>query len=177
MVFAIPLVIVLSLLLLYQRHTLVQKDLAGIREEQALKERMLKKYITLIAEKPELEKKAAAVRELRKTNDSRLTDGQTISIASASLQDTVRSVISGRSGSILSERTGKAEDLDSFKVITVTVDSVLPDARSLADALYAIETRTPYLVVKELDVRVRNLKTPKDLSVKFDVSGLTGTKQ
>ena len=142
-----------------------------------MKERMLQKYIEFIAEKPALEKRIAALRELRKTSGSRLTDGQTMSIVSASLQDTVRSIILGRSGSILSERAGKADDLGSFKVITVTVDSVLPDARGLADALYAIETRTPYLAVKELDERVRNARTPKELSVRFDVSTLTGTKQ
>ncbi len=177
MVISIPLLIVISLLLLYQRYTLVQKDLAESREDQALKVRVLKKSMALIAEKPYLEKKAATLRELRKASDSRLTDGQTISIVSAGLQDTVRSVIAGRGGSILSERSGKAEAFESFKVITVTVDSVMPDVRSLSDALYAIETRTPYLIVKELDVRVRNVRAPMDLSVRFDVSGLTGTNQ
>jgi hypothetical protein len=75
------------------------------------------------------------------------------------------------------ERAGKADDFVSFKTITVTVDTLLPDARGLADVLYAIETHTPYLLVKDLDVRVRNFKVPKELSVKFDVSGLTSTKQ
>ena len=71
----------------------------------------------------------------------------------------------------------KAEDFGNFKTITVTVDTVLPDARGLADVLYSLETHTPYLLVKDVDVRVRNFKVPKELSVKFDVSGLTSTRQ
>jgi len=55
---------------------------------------------------------------------------------------------------------------------------VLPATTALSDILYAIETRTPYLIVKELDTRVRNpfAKGPKDLMVKMDISALTGVK-
>jgi hypothetical protein len=56
----------------------------------------------------------------------------------------------------------------------VTVDAVLPDTRALADTLYAIETQTPYLAVRELDARIRNFREPRDLTVKLKVSGLTG---
>ncbi len=49
----------------------------------------------------------------------------------------------------------KPEDLGGFKLITISIDSVLPDTRVLSEVLYAIETRTPYFVVKEVDVRVK----------------------
>jgi hypothetical protein len=53
------------------------------------------------------------------------------------------------------------------------MDAVLPDIRALGDTLYAIESQTPYLAVRELEVRIRNPKEPRDLSVKLKVSGLT----
>jgi hypothetical protein len=53
---------------------------------------------------------------------------------------------------------------------------VLPDTRALEDILFSIESRTPYLVVKELDTRVRNFRDPRDLLIKLDVSALTGGK-
>ena len=70
----------------------------------------------------------------------------------------------------------KPETLGKFTLITVSMDITLPDVRALADILYAIETRTPYLVVKELDVRVSNFKEPKALAAKLDVSALTSRR-
>jgi hypothetical protein len=59
-------------------------------------------------------------------------------------------------------------------MVTVTIDAILPDTRALGNTLLAIETQTPYLVVRELDVRIRNFRDPKDLTIKLKVSGLTG---
>ena len=64
----------------------------------------------------------------------------------------------------------------SSRSITVSIDAVLPDTAALSEILYSIETRTPYLIVKELDTRVRNPREPKDLMVKMDISALTGGK-
>ena len=61
-------------------------------------------------------------------------------------------------------------------MITASVDTVLPDPRALRDILYSIETRTPYLTVKELDVRIRNYRDPRELVVKLDVSALTSAR-
>jgi hypothetical protein len=174
---SIPLSIILVGLLAYQYGYLrIQSELATIREEHAIKIKTLGKYINLISEKPSLEKELAALKETRKADNSKLVEDQTPSLAAAQLQDIVKSTITGRSGTISSERVGKPEDLGKFKVINVSVDAVVPDVRILSEILYSIETRTPYLVVKELDVRVRNYRDPRELMVKLDVSALTGGK-
>ena len=176
LLFAIPVIIVLACLLAFQRYAAVRKDLAAVKEEEALKEKTLKKYVALIAERPELEKKAAGLKEQRKAHDTNLVEGQTLAIVAASLQDTIRTIVTSHGGTISSERAGKTEDRESFKVINVTIDTVLPDARALADVLYAIETRTPYLIVRDLDVRIRNMRAPKELSVKLDIAALSATR-
>ena len=56
------------------------------------------------------------------------------------------------------------------------MDIVLPDTRALSDVIYGIETRTPFIVIKELDSRVRNFKEPRELMVKIRVAALTGGK-
>ncbi len=94
-------------------------------------------------------------------------------LAAATLQSTVKEVITSRGGSIASERVEKPEKSGNFQMITVTIDAILPDTRALGDTLLAIETQTPYLVVRELDTRIRNFRDPKDLTVKLKVSGLT----
>jgi hypothetical protein len=114
-----------------------------------------------------------SLKERRKIDDSKLIEGQTLSLSAATLQENVKTIITGKGGTISSERVDKPEDLGSFKLVTISIDSVLPDTRVLSDVLYAIETRTPYFVVKEIDARVRNFREPRELMVKLKVSALT----
>ncbi|MEJ2697489.1 MAG: hypothetical protein P8013_12680 [Candidatus Sulfobium sp.] len=67
----------------------VRSDLASLREEQSVKEKLLGKYVALISEKPDLEKEIKVLTEERKADDSKLIEGQTPSLAAASLQDIV----------------------------------------------------------------------------------------
>lgn len=175
LIISIPLIVILTGLLVYQYGYLkIQTEVASIKEEQAIKTRTLEKYIGLISEKPDLEKKLATLKETRKAEDTKLIEGQTPSLAAAQLQEVVKSTITGRGGTISSERVGRPEDLGKFKVINISVDAIIPDSRALSEILYSIETRTPYLVVKELDGRVRNYRDPRELMVKLDVIAMTG---
>ncbi|NWF51616.1 MAG: hypothetical protein HXY47_00850 [Nitrospirae bacterium] len=176
-IFSVPLMIILAGFLIYQYGYLrIQSEIASIKEEQEIKTRTLEKYINLISEKPQLEKRFSALRDARKADDSKLIEGQTPSLAAAQLQEIVKSSITGRGGTISSERVGKQEDLGKFKVISVSVDSVIHDSRALSEIIYSIETRTPYLVIKELDTRIKNYRDPRDLMVKLDVEALTAGK-
>jgi Type II secretion system (T2SS), protein M subtype b len=154
----------------------VRSELTSLKDEQAVKGKLLEKYVALISEKPELEKKIASLKEERKADDSKLIEGQTPSLAAAALQDIVKGIVTARGGTISSERVGKQDDLGHFRVINVSVDTVLPDVRVLGDILYSLETRTPYLVIKEMDTRIRNYNDPRELMVKLDVSAITSAK-
>lgn len=174
---SIPLMVCLLGLIVYQYVYLgVQGDIASVQESEAIKTKTLEKYITLISERPQLEKKVESLKEERKAEESNLVEGQTLSLAAAALQDTVKDIVMRSGGTISSQRVAKPEDLDKFKVITVSVDTVLPDSRALRDILYAIETMTPYLIVKDIDIRVRNYRDPREQVVKLDVSALTGSR-
>lgn len=176
-IIAIPFIVVLAGLFLYQYGYLrIQSELASLKEMQALKAKTLGKYVALISEKPALEKKLVVLKEMRKAENSNIVEGQTPSIAAASLQNSIVSIITGKGGTISSERVGKPEDLGSFTMINVSIDAVVPDSRALSDILYSLETRTPYLVLKEVDGRVRNLREPRELMVKLDISALTSGK-
>jgi hypothetical protein len=175
LIITIPLMVTLLGLVMYQFVYLrTQANVALIKESQSIKTKTLEKYITLISEKPQLEKKLVSLKESRKADDSNLIEGQTPSLAAATLQDIVKNTVTGSGGTISSERVGKPEDLGKFKVISVSIDTVLPDSRALSDILYSLETRTPYLIVKELDIRIRDYRNPRELMVKLDVSAITG---
>jgi hypothetical protein len=177
LVIAIPLIIILLGAIIYQYGYLrVQSDLAAMEDTESVKLKTLEKYINMIADKPHIEERLTIMRETRKSESSKIIEGQTPSVAAATLQNSVKGMITSRGGSISSDRVEKPEDVGKFKMITVTIDAVLPDTRALGDTLYAMETQTPYLVVRELDARIRNFKEPRDLMVKLKVSGLTGGK-
>jgi len=175
--FAVPLMIILIFVVVYKYGYLgIRTDTASVKEEQVIKLKLLQKYMALIAEKPLIEKQISSLKAESRADDSKLIEGQTPSLAAATLQETIKGIVVAKGGTISSERVGKPEDLGKFKVITVSIDAVLPDTAALSNILYDIETRTPYLIVKELDTRARNIRSPKDLMVKMDVSALTGAK-
>lgn len=175
LVMSIPVIIVLAGLVAYQYgYQGVKNEMSSMKEMQASKTKILEKYISLIAEKPYLEKQLDSLKEERKTDDSKIIDAQTLSIAAASLQETVKALITSRGGSITSERVEKPDNLGNFKVINVSIDAIVPDTRALSDLLYGVETRTPHLIIKEVDTRVRNFRDPRELMVKIRVSALTG---
>lgn len=173
----IPVMILLIGLIIYQYGFLsVQDRLQEIKEEQAIKTRTLEKYISLISERPQLEKTLASLNETRKSLDEKLIEGNTPALAAANLQETVKNIVMSAGGTFTSERIGKPEELKKFRIITVSMDIVLPDIKALGDILHAIETKTPYLILNDLDVRVRNFRDPRELTVKMDVSALTSGK-
>jgi hypothetical protein len=175
--FAVPLMIILVFLVVYQYGYLgIRAETASVKEEQDIKLKLLQKYMVLIAEKPLIEKQISLLKAESRSNDSKLIEGQTPSLAAATLQGIITGIVVEKGGTISSQRVSNPEDLGKFKAITVSIDAVLPDTAALSEILYSIETRTPYLIVKELDTRVRNLRGPKDLMVKMDISALTGGK-
>jgi hypothetical protein len=172
---AVSLVILLLGAVVYQYGYLrVRGELKEMEDGASVKLKTLSRYMTLIAERSTLERNLTVLRELRKMESMKIIEGQTPPLAAATLQHTVKEVITSRGGSIASERVEKPENAGDFKMVTITIDAILPDTRALGDTLLAIETQTPYLVVRELDTRIRNFQNPKDLSIKLKVSVLTG---
>ena len=172
---SIPLLIVLAGAVIYEYgYQGVRAELNETENTMSVKSRTLKNYVALIADKPRLEAQLAALKESRKEDNAKMIEGQTAPLAAATLQSTVKEIITSRGGNISSERVEKPEDVGDFRMVTVTIDAIVPDIRSLGDTLQSIETQTPYLSIREMDVRIRNLREPRDLAVKLKVSGLTG---
>ena len=174
LVIAALLAAVLIGLLVYQYGYLgIQGELADRADERSVKMKTLARVMALIAERPSIEKNLGALRETRKRENTKIIEGQTAPLAAATLQNTVKEVLASRGGSVISERVEKPEKAGDFTLVTVAVDAILPDTRALGETLLAIETRTPYLVVRELDTRIRNFREPRELTVRLKVSGLT----
>ncbi len=175
LIISIPVILILAVFLVYEYGIVnLYRQADELKDQRDTKMKLLGKYAALIAEKPAVEKRIAELKEVRKKEEDKMMAAQTVAIASANLQNAVKGIITGRNGVINSERVEKAEEAGKFKIISVTVDAVFPDIRALSDTLLTIETQTPYLVVKEVDVRVRNFTDPRELIVKLKVAALTG---
>jgi hypothetical protein len=173
----IPVLAILAALMVYQYGYLrLQEELRSVKESEAVKVKTLQKYIDFAARKTEFEQKLAALKESRKADESKLIEGQTPSVAAAALQNSIKALVTAKGGSISSERVEKPEDVSKFKVVTVSIDGVVSDIRFLNEILFAMETQTPSLVVRELDARVRDFRDPRDLMVRLKISGMTSGK-
>ena len=176
---AVPVMIALFFVVVYKyAYVAIRADVAAIKDDEDMRLRLLGKYMGLIAERPAIEKRLGALKEERKNSDLKLIEGQTSSLAAAHLQETVKGIVVAQKGTISSERVGKPEQMGKFSVITVNMEASVPDVAALNNILYAIETSTPYMSIRELDTRVRNpFKSPRELLVRMDVSALVGGKQ
>ncbi len=144
LVIAIPLMLILLGAVIYQYGYLrVQSELAEKEDAASVKSRILQKYMAMIADKPRIEAELTALKEIRKAENAKMIEGQTASVAAAALQSHLDALIASMGGSIASERVEKIEEAGKFKIITVTIDAVLPDTRALSDTLYAIEIADP----------------------------------
>lgn len=174
---AIPLLIILLIIAAEYSYSKIQSKMASIKESQAGKTQLVEKYISLISEKPALAKRFASLKEERSAMNAKLIEGSTPSIAAAALQEKIKGIVTEKGGTISSERIEKSEELNAFSIVSVSINAVLPDSGALNNVLYAMETNTPRLVVKELDLTVKNPRKPTgDIMINLVVSAITNKK-
>lgn len=178
LIYTIPIIIILTGLLVYQYGYLgIRAELSSMKEEEAVRMEKLKRYNQLISERPMLEERLTKLKNQRADANIKLIEAQTTSLAGASLQEMVKGIFINSGGIISSERIENTEERDKFRVVNVTINGSVRDTNTLKDIIYSIETRTPYLSVKTLDIRVKNFRKPTgELTVNLTVSALTSAK-
>ncbi|MDA8388849.1 MAG: hypothetical protein M0Z58_09340, partial [Nitrospiraceae bacterium] len=119
----VPTALILAALVFYQNVLMKNGDsLAALKDREAAAARALKKYGRLIREKPLIEKKLESMKESRIAREADIFEGQSLSIASAALQETVKNIVSGGGGAVSSERIGKTGPLGGFMVISASFE-------------------------------------------------------
>lgn len=170
----IPLMVILFGFAFYDYiYMVIHDESQTLNQLKESKQKTLEKYVSAIDQKDDLEKRINILKEFRKDREKTMVEGQTPSVAAANLQNMVKEIIIGKGGIISSERAEKSEDLSHLKVITVSVDTILPETKALYDILYLFDIHPVTLIIRELDVRVRNLREPRELMVKFNISAMT----
>ncbi len=174
---AAAVLIILTGIVLYQTVYLeIQSEINAEARSNSRKMKNLAYQEKLILSKASIEQQASELREIKKREEARLFEGQTPALAGAALQSRVKEILAGARCSISSQRSEKPEVVGAFQVISISVDADLPDARALADMLYALETHSPRMVIREIDIMTKNFRDPKDLTVKLRISALARGK-
>jgi hypothetical protein len=154
----------------------VRAELSEMREAQDQKMKILRKQLTLISRKSQMESERQALGEERKAEGTGFIGGATAALAAANMQQLVKGIIVGKGGAVLAETLEKPEDEQGFTVVSETLDITFADIRAFVDAVCALEAETTYIGLKELDVRVKNSVDPRELAVRLKVSALTDGK-
>ena len=99
-----------------------------------------------------------------------LIPGSTATLAAAALQKRVESSVRRSGGRLTSTRVLRAEKDHGFVRIAIAVRLAI-DTPGLQEALHALESRLPLLVVDELAVIARGGPGPVSLDVQLRISG------
>jgi len=165
------------LIALWQVSAVMSDMRDDVESQLAVAEKHLRSSQRIAGKRGQLEASLKAAAGRRVDNEAQLIMGTTAPLAAANLQDSVKQVIIEKGGRISSERVAPTRSEPPFQVITVSFDFILPDVSQLGDILYSIESRTPYLVIPELSIQVRNIRNPGELTVKINVSALWRSPQ
>ena len=143
-----------------------------VHDEIEMKVWMLNKYLDIQDGLDELEKKYDEIIKARKEVNAKMLKGKTSSLAGAELQNIIKDIIKAKEGSITSERINNAEDRGGIKVVSVRLDAELKNTSTLHEILYEMASRTPTIVIDNLEIRVRNVMTPGPVQIQLQVSAL-----
>jgi len=150
----------------------VIERMSEIKEARFVKERTLNKYATLVAQKGNLAKELVELKEELKNEEARLPEWQGPALAAANLQNTVKEVVSSNGGNITTERVNKSETRGNYKIVSIGMDMIVQDTSVLTAILFGIESKSPYYKINNLDIRVNDLKAPREMTVRLDVSAM-----
>jgi len=131
---------------------------------------MLEKQLAKLADRENLEKKAADFKQELTGHEQLFLAGNKPPVAAAELQKRVKDIASGLSIEIRMERALNPVDEDFFTAVPVEIGFTSSTAR-LTKLLERLRT-TPFLInISEMKIRVLNVNNPEDINVTLVVSG------
>ncbi len=170
----ITLICILFFLLIYDYG---YKGISSLRSELTdeidLKLRTIEKFNSLIQKRDFYKKELTEIKVSSKKINKIVIKAKTPALAAANIQNTIKSIVTGKGGTITKTRVRNTDDIPPFKIINVEVDATIPDIQSLTNTIYEIEGKEKGLILKGFDTRVKNHRRPGKLSVKLHIAALT----
>ena len=162
----ITLIYQLTLAPLWARYRALAPAIAEQQEQ-------VSRYQRLAAQAPQLRERLQTLRNDARFNDY-LVPGNGSALAAAALQQRLQELAQAQQGRVLSTRVGKPLGDGDFEQVTINARLQI-DLAGLQELLYSLETQSPYLFVRNLNIyrqRGRNTRGNDQLEVQLDIYGL-----
>lgn len=145
------------------------------KQDIAMKERMLKKYVQFVEQQSEVQQQLKDLsREEKKAKASLLTGG-TPSLAAADIQKIIESIAEKSKVQVKSVKVMDVYEEAGFQAIPLQI-SFESDLSKMNTFIRSIETNRKLLTIPELKIRVKNKRKPREISVTLKVVGFMQKK-
>lgn len=149
-----------------------------MKEEIALKRKVLLKYSEFLQKRKTVEEELGRVQKRYEEVQQRFLPGETPQLSAANLQEVLKKLLEKNGMTIRSFRILEPKDVSMFRRISIHIDfNPVNNLLSLVQFIHDIEHHDKELMISEMDLLVPNPRMPNTIQGSFVISGLVKMNQ
>jgi hypothetical protein len=144
-----------------------------MKEEIALKRKVLLKYSEFLQKRKTVEEELGRVQKRYEEVQQRFLPGETPQLSAANLQEVLKKLLEKNGMTIRSFRVLEPKDISPYKKISIHTDfNPVNNMLSLVQFIHDIENHDKKLMISEMDLLVPNPRMPNNIQGSLVISGL-----
>ena len=149
-----------------------------MKEEIALKRKVLLKYSEFLQKRKTVEEELGRVQKRYEEVQQRFLPGETPQLSAANLQEVLKKLLEKNGMTIRSFRILEPKDVSMYRRISIHIDfNPVNNLLSLVQFIHDIEHHDKELMISEMDLLVPNPRMPNSIQGSFVISGLVKMNQ
>ena len=149
-----------------------------MKEEIALKRKVLLKYSEFLQKRKTVEEELGRVQKRYEEVQQRFLPGETPQLSAANLQEVLKKLLEKNGMTIRSFRILEPKDISMYRRISIHIDfNPVNNLLSLVQFIHDIEHHDKELMISEMDLLVPNPRMPNSIQGSFVISGLVKMNQ
>jgi hypothetical protein len=149
-----------------------------MKEEIALKGKVLLKYSEFLQKRKTVEEELGRVQKRYEEVQQRFLPGETPQLSAANLQEVLKKLLEKNGMTIRSFRILEPKDISMYRRISIHIDfNPVNNLLSLVQFINDIEHHDKELMISEMDLLVPNPRMPNSIQGSFVISGLVKMNQ
>jgi hypothetical protein len=149
-----------------------------MKEEIALKGKVLLKYSEFLQKRKTVEEELGRVQKRYEEVQQRFLPGETPQLSAANLQEVLKKLLEKNGMTIRSFRILEPKDISMYRRISIHIDfNPVNNLLSLVQFIHDIEHHDKELMISEMDLLVPNPRMPNSIQGSFVISGLVKMNQ
>ena len=149
-----------------------------MKEEIALKRKVLLKYSEFLQKRKTVEEELGRVQKRYEEVQQRFLPGETPQLSAANLQEVLKKLLEKNGMTIRSFRILEPKDISMYRRISIHIDfNPVNNLLSLVQFIHDIEHHDKELMISEMDLLVPNPRMPNTIQGSFVISGLVKMNQ